>query len=592
MAADGESESTAVVAHTTEYDGGSSIQADEPGAAAGASARSEGGVDSSSSTKELLTRKDERQEFSNYFEFLITSLGYCVGLGNLIVYPGRVFEHGGGAFLVAYAIFLVVLGIPMYTHDLKVGQYMRKGAFAAFVEMKKRLWGVGLAHILIAFIMISYFNVIIGWGLLYLIHSFRSPLPWKGNTTAFFYETILNKSSSIAEADTMNWEVFGANLFAWVLTALVLIKGVSSGGKVAIFTVTAPYVCIIALIVRGTMLPGYMDGIRAYLTVDPSKLLEFETWARAASQIFYSLGLGMGAIITFGSYQQRSNTNYTRDGTIIPLMNCLTSFIGGFAIFSMLGFLSKETGEDIGSMDLTGFSIAFIGFTEGLASFPNGAAQAFSVIFFLMIVTLGIDTQIGVTEAVITFAKETSLSNYMSSPMITVLTCLVGFLVSLPCTTDAGFYWVNLLWDYGNYMSMFIVTAFSLVGSSWIAGTQWHHRASETLRGKRENPLFLFMWRFLNPIACIALFGIALAGLIPYPTTLAGGVFPLWGQILSGILNFGPSLIVLVGLAIPPVWLWGRSGGKGEASSQIQLSRSKSEQYAKMVDTVLNDDPC
>jgi SNF family Na+-dependent transporter len=273
-------------------------------------------------------------------------------------------------------------------------------------------------------------------------------------------------------------------------------------------------------------------------------------------------------------------------------MNCLTSFIGGFAIFSMLGFLSKETGEDIGSMDLTGFSIAFIGFTEGLASFPNGAAQAFSVIFFLMIVTLGIDTQIGVTEAVITFAKETSLSNYMSSPMITVLTCLVGFLVSLPCTTDAGFYWVNLLWDYGNYMSMFIVTAFSLVGSSWIAGTQWHHRASETLRGKRENPLFLFMWRFLNPIACIALFGIALAGLIPYPTTLAGGVFPLWGQILSGILNFGPSLIVLVGLAIPPVWLWGRSGGKGEASSQIQLSRSKSEQYAKMVDTVLNDDPC
>jgi SNF family Na+-dependent transporter len=274
------------------------------------------------------------------------------------------------------------------------------------------------------------------------------------------------------------------------------------------------------------MLPGYMDGIRAYLTVDPSKLLEFETWARAASQIFYSLGLGMGAIITFGSYQQRSNTNYTRDGTIIPLMNCLTSFIGGFAIFSMLGFLSKETGEDIGSMDLTGFSIAFIGFTEGLASFPNGAAQAFSVIFFLMIVTLGIDTQIGVTEAVITFAKETSLSNYMSSPMITVLTCLVGFLVSLPCTTDA------------------------------------------------------------------ALFGIALAGLIPYPTTLAGGVFPLWGQILSGILNFGPSLIVLVGLAIPPVWLWGRSGGKGEASSQIQLSRSKSEQYAKMVDTVLNDNPC
>lgn len=223
----------------------------------------------------------------------------------------------------------------------------------------------------------------------------------------------------------------------------------------------------------------------------------------------------MGAIITFGSYQQKSNRNYTRDGTIIPIINSLTSFLGGFAIFPMLGYISYETGQDIEDLDLTGFGITFVAYTQGLASFPNGAAQVFSVLFFLMIITLGIDTQIGVTEAVITFAKETRLSNYMSGPWITFLTCLVGFLLSLPCTTDAGFYWVTLLWDYGNYMSMFIVAGMSLVGSSWIAGVEWHNQASRELRGgKRENPLFLFMWRFLNPLACLALFGIALAGLI------------------------------------------------------------------------------
>ena len=84
----------------------------------------------------------------------------------------------------------------------------------------------------------------------------------------------------------------------------------SSGGKVAWFTVIAPYVCIIALIIRGSMLPGAMDGIKAYLIVDVSKLKDYDTWARAASQIFYSMGVAMGAIVTFGSYQQEKNSNY------------------------------------------------------------------------------------------------------------------------------------------------------------------------------------------------------------------------------------------------------------------------------------------
>merc|ERR1739847_226189 len=75
----------------------------------------------------------------------------------------------------------------------------------------------------------------------------------------------------------------------------------------------------------------------------------------------------------------------------------------------MLGYLAFQTGEDINELDLSGFGITFVAYTEGLASFPNGAAQAFSVVFFLMIITLGIDTQIGVMEAVLTFVKETRL---------------------------------------------------------------------------------------------------------------------------------------------------------------------------------------
>ena len=423
--------------------------------------------------------------------------------------------------------------------------------------MSGRLWGVGIGHIIIAFLMIIYFNVIIGWAAIYLVYSFYSPLPWKEDTRTFFYDTVLQSSRGLYDVNAMNWPVFGANAFAWVVTALVLIKGVSSGGKVAYVTVIAPYICIVVLIIRGNMLPGNMDGLRAYLAVDVKKLAEYETWARAATQIFYSMGVAMGAIITFGSYQQKKNRNYLRDGTMIPIINSLTSFLGGFAIFPMLGYLAFQTGEDINELDLSGFGITFVAYTEGLASFPNGAAQCFSVVFFLMIITLGIDTQIGVMEAVLTFVKETRLGDKLPGPLLTVLTCFLGFLLSLPCTTDAGFYWVTLLWDYGNYMSMFIVAGFSLIGSCFFAGIQWHNKSAEFLRdGKKENPVFLFFWRFVNPALCFALFGIAAAGLSPYPSSLGGhglgtGIFPTGAQVLSGIINFGPCLLVFLGFFIP-----------------------------------------
>ena len=152
--------------------------------------------------------------------------------------------------------------------------------------MHCNLWGAGLGHILIASLMVIYFNTIIGWAMIYLWHSFFSPLPWAGDTRAFFYDTVCQVSDGIFDVNRINWPVFGkppsprspphadaaaepvtdlaappppgANAVAWALTCAVLIQGVSSGGKVVYLTVTLPYVCIIALIVRGMMLPGAM----------------------------------------------------------------------------------------------------------------------------------------------------------------------------------------------------------------------------------------------------------------------------------------------------------------------------------------------
>ena len=117
------------------------------------------------------------------------------------VYPGRVYNHGGGAFIVAYLVFVLVLGVPLYMHDLKVGQFFRKGAYGSFSEMSPLLAGTGLAHVLIASIMIAYFNVIIGWAAIYLYHSFFDPLPWEGDTRTFFYQEVCGASDDLGDVN-------------------------------------------------------------------------------------------------------------------------------------------------------------------------------------------------------------------------------------------------------------------------------------------------------------------------------------------------------------------------------------------------------
>jgi len=357
----------------------------------------------------------------------------------------------------------------------------------------------------------------------------------------------------------------------------------------SIFTATAPFVCIIALLGVGLTLPGYMEGVRAYMDTDLSKLGDFMTWARAANQIFFSLGMSFGVVVTFASYQQKGNANYLRDGTVIPLVNCLTSLVGGFAIYTMLGFIAHTNRENdpngnevrVDELELSGFGLAFIAYTEGLAMLPGAAAQVFSVIFFIMIFCLGIDSQLGLVETVITFVKDNVKDTGIKLPssVITMLTCFVGFLFGLPCVTDAGYYWVTFLWDYSAFVGLFAAAAVSLIGSGWVVGTQFLNEVSVHLREKKVNPVLLFMWRFVDPVIFTVLFGVGIAALIPYPTALGyhgegTGAFPLWAQVLSVLLNYLPVLVVVFAVCFPPKWLPFLKSAASSNLENIEISSS------------------
>ena len=142
------------------------------------------------------------------------------------------------------------------------------------------------------------------------------------------------------------------------------------------FTAIFPYIVLAILLVRGLTLEGASVGLSFYLSPSFDKLVHGEVWVAAASQIFYSTGVGWGTLIAFASYNDKGH-NYVRDAWMVPLINCGTSFLAGLVVFSVLGFMAAQSGTSIEELQLQGSGLAFVAYPQALAQMPG--AQFFSV---------------------------------------------------------------------------------------------------------------------------------------------------------------------------------------------------------------------
>ncbi|KAI8436468.1 hypothetical protein MSG28_010039 [Choristoneura fumiferana] len=201
-----------------------------------------------------------------------------------------------------------------------------------------------------------YYNTIIGWAVYYLVASLasiNSVLPW-------------------TSCDN-EWNTPLCSPVVWV-------------------TALAPYVVLLILLARGVSLPGATEGIRYYLTPEWHKLKNSKVWIDAASQIFFSLGPGFGTLLALSSYNKFNNNCY-RDALITSSINCLTSFLAGFVIFSVLGYMAHVQHKSIEEVGLEGPGLVFIVYPEAIATMTGSVFWA--IIFFLMLITLGLDSTFG-----------------------------------------------------------------------------------------------------------------------------------------------------------------------------------------------------
>ncbi|XP_026784009.1 solute carrier family 6 member 6a isoform X2 [Pangasianodon hypophthalmus] len=481
----------------------------------------------------------QREKWASKLDFLLSVAGGFVGLGNVWRFPYLCYKNGGGAFLIPYFIFLFGGGLPVFFLEVALGQFTSEGGITCWEKLCPIFTGIGYASIVIVSLLNIYYIVILAWGLYYLLQCLQRELPWarcrhswntpncvedtirKNQTlwlsanvtnftspvTEFWERNVLSLSSGIDEVGELKWDLALCLLAVWVICFFCIWKGVKSTGKVVYFTATFPFLMLIVLLVRGVTLPGAAEGIKFYLYPDLSRLQDPEVWIDAGTQIFFSYAICLGAMTSLGSYNKYKYNCY-RDCLLLGCLNSGTSFVSGFAIFSVLGFMAQEQGVAIADVAESGPGLAFIAYPKAVTMMPLPTFWA--ILFFIMLLLLGLDSQFVEVEGQITSLVDLYPSllrkGYRREIFIAVI-CVISYLVGLTMVTNGGMY-VFQLFDYyaASGVCLLWVAFFECVAVAWVYGADNFYDAIEEMIGYRPNGWMKWSWMLITPVLCVGCF--------------------------------------------------------------------------------------
>jgi len=479
------------------------------------------------------TNQSLRSTFTNRTEYLLTMLGYTVGLGNIWRWPYQCYSNGGAAFLIAYATVVVLIVQPLFMLEIAVGQHFRSTPVPIWSSVHPLLSGVGWAATLSSWTTAWYYNILCCWGIYYLGASFGASLPflngnaggmdgdgaglpWAAredgngtvvmNATFYFQETVLDQTTNVEHIGGLNWPLVGCLALAWGLVFLILSNGVQSAGKAVYVTALYPYVILAILLVRGLTLPGAEKGLRFLFMPDLDKLGEWRVWVNALVQALYGLGVSTGSLTVFGSFNAKDG-DVVADALLLPAVNLATNVLAATVVFTVCGYVAHLNGSDsLEGLELSGCALAFQTYSTALETMSGGAVLA--PLFFLMLLALGLDSCFALVELVVATLIDTGLSpfshpgkqgNWRLSLLVVLCTAVSGLLF----VTRGGIYYLNVVDGYGVGPVLIVLALLECGGVAWVFGGKrlWKLCAADM------GPQHLAGWRALYWRFCCAVWG-------------------------------------------------------------------------------------
>lgn len=553
-----------------------------------------------------------RQTWKSNAEFLYSTIGYCVGLGNIWRFPYLCAESGAGAFLIPYFIMTIFLGVPLFYLEVGIGQALKSGPPEALAKLIPGMYGVGLATIMLTFLLSSYYCVVIAWSMVLVyssawteqisdkiskseefINSFsKTDQSHELSDTGFISNHTQDSARTYWEIDILQnsrLEILICLIITWCLIYFTIHRGVSAASKISRVTVLVPYILLSVLMVQTLKLDGALDGVIYFLKPRWNQLLNFKVWTNAAAQVFNSLGIAFGSLITFGSFRssgesaeesperidagvnsENSSTSEVggsnfnsdqalnqnakkqsklsgaillRDSVLTVSINAITSIVAGVLIFSAIGAISNSTNISIGNLSKEGIDLLFVIYPKLFKLLGN--ENVWHITFFSVVMMLGFNTEFAMVQAIqisiedffkIDANSKTKSSLSLKRKIISGVVCTALFVSSLPTVTKFGIRYYKLMDSYTCILGLMLIAFLEVSGLCLFYGTN----SLETLlienKVVKKVPSFIkFCWKYVCPIVIFLILCITLSNLsvVTYKGESYGTMWHVFGITVS-----------------------------------------------------------
>ena len=435
---------------------------------------------------------DNRGQWGSKFGFIMAAAGSAVGLGNIWRFPYITGQNGGGAFVLVYLACVILIGIPLLFTEMGFGRFTKKGTIGAFKDTKANPFFMGLGAILavlVSFFVLSYYGVIAGW------------------TIGYIGKSITGSTGSFADFSSNPAYTIPLMAVFTLVTIFIVTKGISGGiEKAAKVLMPALFVLIAVVAIRSLTLEGAMAGVNFYLYPDFSKI-SGGTILAALGQAFFSMSIGWGIMITYGSYLPKSS-NIVSSGVWVGFMDAGVALLAGFMIFPAVFAFGKDPAA--------GATLVFQVLPEVFGDMSGGGF--IGALFFLLLTVAALTSSISMLEVPASyFVDEKKWSRKKSAWVVGILIFIFGVPSALS-SVDGNFFatmtvpsfdgdvvgFFDIL-DY--YFGTFFIVIVALVTCIYVAWAMpINNIVSEIDAGSKWKPgtfaskAFIFFIRFVCPI--------------------------------------------------------------------------------------------
>ncbi|GGH60930.1 sodium-dependent transporter [Rothia aerolata] len=436
----------------------------------------------------------KRESFSSRKVFIFAAIGSAVGLGNIWRFPYIAYDNGGGAFMIPYLVALLTAGLPFLFFDYAVGHRGRASSPLSFRRLNRGTEFIGWWHMGINCIIAIYYAAILAWSLRYMIFSFTQA--WGDDPATFFAADFLQAGDPELSFNFVPG-ILIPTVLVWVALIAVMSLGVQKGiGAANIVFIPLLILMFVALVVYSLTLDGALTGLTALFTPDWSSLAEPQVWVAAYGQIFFSLSIGFGIMITYSSYL-KSKTDLTGTGAVVGFANSGFELLAGIGVFAALGFMATAAGTQVSEVATSGIGLAFIAFPTIISQAPGGAI--IGLLFFGSLLFAGFTSMISIVEVIVAGIQDKFDMGRVNATLLVGVPLAALSILLMP--TESGLYVLDILDNFVNQFGILAAGLVSIITLAYIVralpALRDHVNKSASLK---IGPIWMVLLALVTPI--------------------------------------------------------------------------------------------